>query len=299
MRLFHQRRSRSAKAATLTAATKWSGRLAEQLRNVDLLLRLAICGVFLLLLVGVLGSWRAPFRFRLGEFVVDGVLARMDFERVNVRRTELAQLDSERLVAPIFRNDATPLRELRNQLRNDLFEVSAVHSPNDLAEVVRSAFGFPADPNGSTPLPEPLQRDWDNLQAVIGPMESKERTIDEIVDQFTTLTSPLRETGLLDPGEMSRRDVALDRPISVVTADVPLTIETELQTIPASQTLLDESLKAGGRIAAMESVSDLTEDSTGAGTLAPASRGPDVDLRCGGDAGTPATDSQHNAPGSG
>ena len=57
MRLFHQRRSRSAKFATLTAATKWSGRLAEQLRNVDLLLRLAICGAFLLLLVGVRQSY--------------------------------------------------------------------------------------------------------------------------------------------------------------------------------------------------------------------------------------------------
>ncbi|HET6426576.1 MAG TPA: HDIG domain-containing protein [Planctomycetaceae bacterium] len=249
MRLFSQRRSRSAKAATLTAATKLSGRLSGHLRNVDVLLRLAICAGFLVLMVGVLGSWRAPFRYRLGEYVADGILARIDFERVNLRKTELARLDRERLVAPIFRNDPEPLRELTATLRNDLFEVAAVHDPNDLAEVVRSAFGFQTSTTQQHPMPEAMQRDWEALRMVIGPQESKERTIDEIVDQFTTFTAPLRASGVLNPAEIGRHDLTLDRSISVMAADAVIDDQAPLETFPASQALLDESLKAGGRLA--------------------------------------------------
>ncbi len=248
MRLFSQRRSRSAKAATLTAATKWSGRISGHLRNVDVLLRLAICSAFLILLAGVLGSWRAPFRYRLGEYVPDGILARADFERINLRKTELARLDRERLVAPIFRNDPAPLRDLATTLRSDLFEVAAVHDPNDLADVVRSAFGFQTDAANHA-IPDPMLREWEALRMVIGPQESKERTIDELVDQFTTFTAPLRASGVLNPAEIGRRDITLDRRISVVGVDTVLEDDTPLETLPASQALLDESLKAGGRLA--------------------------------------------------
>lgn len=235
----------------MTAATKWSGRLSGHLRNVDVLLRLAICAAFLVLLVGVLGSWRAPFRYRHGEYVADGILARVDFQRINLRKTELARLDRERLVAPIFRNDAAPLRDLAATLRNDLFEVAAVHDPNELADVVRSAFGFQTDPTRDQTMPEAMLHEWETLRMAIGPQESKERTIDELVDQFTTFTAPLRATGVLNPVEIGRRDVTLDRPISVVSADVVIDLddETPLETFPASQALLEESLKAGGRLA--------------------------------------------------
>lgn len=249
MRLFSHRRSRSAKAATLTAATKLSGRLSGHLRNVDVLLRLAICAGFLVLMLGVLGSWRAPFRYRQGEYVADGILARIDFERINLRKTELARLDRERLVAPIFRNNAEPLRDLTATLRNDLFEVAAVHDPNDLAEVVRSAFGFQTDPMHQNQLSDSLQQDWQALRMVIGPQESKERTIDELVDQFTTFTAPLRTSGVLSPSEIGRHDLTLDRPISVLPVDTVIDDEVQLETFPASQALLDESLKAGGRLA--------------------------------------------------
>lgn len=232
----------------MTAATKWSGRISGHLRNVDVLLRLAICSGFLLLLVGVLGSWRAPFRYRMGEYVADGILARVDFQRINLRKTELARLDRERLVAPIFRNDPAPLRDLAAIFRNDLFEVAAVHDPNDLADVVRSAFGFQTDSTNPT-IPDPMLREWESLRMVIGPQESKERTIDELVDQFTTFTAPLRASGVLNPLEIGRRDITLDRRISVVGVDTELKDDTPLETLPASQALLDESLKAGGRLA--------------------------------------------------
>jgi cyclic-di-AMP phosphodiesterase PgpH len=249
MRIFSPRKTRNVKAATLTAQSHWTGRLAGQLRNVDVLLRLAIALVFLALLMLVLESWRAPFRFRVGNYAPDGILARIDFERLNLRKTELARLERERLVAPVFRYDVDPLRNLENQLRDDLFYVAEVHDVTEANAEVRTAFGITGDPTRPGALPPALLNDWQALRAAIGPHATAERQIDEILGQFTQFTAPLRVSGILDPLDISRRDLTLDAPISILPSSEPLTADTELTVIPAGEALLAENLKAGGRLA--------------------------------------------------
>ncbi|HUQ72718.1 MAG TPA: phosphohydrolase, partial [Planctomycetaceae bacterium] len=202
MRIFSPRKTRNLKAATITAQTHWTGRLAEHLRDVDLLLRLAIAGVFLVLLIFVLESWRAPFRYHVGDYCADGILARIDFERINQVKTERARYDRERQVALVFRNDVQPLRDLEYELRRNLFDIAEVHDISELAAEVRSAFGFTGDPAQPAVLPAPLLNDWQNLQAAIGPRTTAERQIDEIVGEFTQFTAPLRVSGVCDAAEL-------------------------------------------------------------------------------------------------
>jgi putative nucleotidyltransferase with HDIG domain len=249
MRIFAPRKTRSAKAASLTASSKWTGRLGGQLRNVDLLLRLAVCGVFLLLLIGVLGSWRAPFRYQLGQSIPDGILAKVDFERVNQTKTELARLERERLVAPVFRHNPQPLRDLEyQQLRTDLFNIADVHDVSELSSDVRWAFGFATEPSGRGELPAALQGDWQALRMAIGPRETAERQIDEIIGEFTQFIAPLRESGILDPEDLSRRDLTPESKISVLPVDVPLEESVDPPTFPVADALLKETLKAGGKL---------------------------------------------------
>ncbi len=249
MRIFSPRRTRNIKTVTLTAGTRWHGRLWGQLRNVDVLLRLAICAFFLLLLILVLESWQAPFRHRVGDFIADGVLARIEFDRVNQRRTELAQLERERLVAPVFRNDVQILRDLEYKLRTDLFSVGSVHDVHDLSADVRSAFGFNIEALGPSPLPAEMARNWQTLQASIGPMTMSERQIDEIVGEFTQFTAPLRVSGVLAPEDIERLDLALDQKIALLTSEEPLRTGSDLPEVTVSDALLQENLKAGGRLA--------------------------------------------------
>lgn len=249
MRIFSPRKTRNVKAAALTAQTHWTGRLAGQLRNVDVLLRLAVAATFLALLMFVLESWRAPFRYRVGDFAPDGIMARLDFERINQRKTELARLERERLVAPVFRHNVQPLRDLEYQLRSDLFDVAEVHDVTEANAEVRAAFGITGDPANSGVLPEPLLNDWQALQAAIGPRATAERQIDEIVGEFTQFTAPLRVSGILDPQELARRDLTLDAPISILPSSEPLTADSDLTSLPAGEAILTENLKAGGRLA--------------------------------------------------
>ena len=67
--------------------------MGSQLSHGDVSLRLAICLLFLIVLVFGMGSWSAPFPHRLGDDAPNGLLARIDFERINRNQTELAQLD--------------------------------------------------------------------------------------------------------------------------------------------------------------------------------------------------------------
>jgi len=190
----------------------------------------------------VLGSWRAPFPYQPGEHVAEGVLAKIDFERVNQHKTELAIFDRERRVAPVFRHNAEPLRDLENQLRRDLFSVAEVHDVSELSSDVRSAFGL------STRAADTSMTDWQTLRSAIGPRESAERPIDDILGEFASFTAPLRESGILNPDDLVKVDLKPDSKISVLAPDETPTAE-EPATFQASEALLAESLKAGGKLA--------------------------------------------------
>jgi hypothetical protein len=249
MRIFAPRKTRSAKAASLTASSTWTGRLAVQLRDVNVLLRLGVGTAFLALMTVVLGSWQAPFPYQVGEHVSDGIIAKVDFERVNQRKTQLARERRTQLVAPIFRHDPQGLRDLADDLRTDLFSVAEVHDVAELSAPVRSAFGFAADASGRAELRASQLNDWQTLRMAIGPRETAEQRIDEIIGEFTQFTTPLRETGVLDPDELARANLKPDDKISVIAADGKFDEEAEAPTFPAAESLLGETLKAGGKLA--------------------------------------------------
>jgi cyclic-di-AMP phosphodiesterase PgpH len=253
MRLFAPRRSRSTKAANLTASASLSGRLSGQLRNIDLLLRLAIGSAFLLLLMVVLGSWQAPLPYHVGQRVKDGIVASVDFSRTNFRKTELARLESERRVPLVFRNQLDPLRDQEYLLRSDLFDVASVHDFTELSNEVRTAFGFPSA-EGLSELQgvslETAQKSWTALRGLLGqPGMSAERQIDEIIGEFLQFTQPLRDSGVLDPDEIDRLDLTADRSIRVMSELGSTAGDGASTTLTVADVLLNETLKAGGRLA--------------------------------------------------
>lgn len=246
MRIFAPRKSRTAKAASLKASSSWTTRLGGTLSQGDVLLRLVVSIAFLAVMVIVIGSWRAPFRYRVGDYVPDGILAEEKFEVVNRTKTELAQLTAENKVPLVFRNDSTVLQGLSNDLRRHLFEVAAVTEPMQLSAEARGSLGFLPDQTKSNLTPAERDAQWAKLNDTIGPVEGAELQIDELVAAFDQLISPLRETGLLDEAEVSKRELQLDGSISVLelgekrTADEPPVLVADV--------LMSELLKNSGRI---------------------------------------------------
>lgn len=250
MPIFQPRRTRSAKAASLKANSSLVTRVSCQLSNTDVLLRICVCTLFLGLLALSIGSWRMPFPFHQGDLVKNGILAKIDFERVNEDKTNLALLAVEDRVPPVFVLDAEPLWNLRYILRSQLFEVAEVQSLKELGAETRAKFGLSTPVGAETPAsisPE-QERDWKLLKDAIGPDKTDEQRIDEVVLEFDQFTSSLREFGVLDPAETTRRDLQPDQHITIVDRDGPT---QELRQILIGDALLAETLKPSGRLGRM------------------------------------------------
>ncbi len=248
MRIFPVRKVRPSRVPGLKSGS-WTGRLGCQLTHGDVSLRLAICLLFLLALVFGMGSWSASFPHRLGDSAPNGLLARINFDRINLRKTSLAQQERENRVPYIYRHStdgSERLRTLPDELRKHLFEVATVSQFTELSAETRTAFGWVSGEEGAAfepPLPE-FEAEWQQWRAAIGPAETIERKIDEIVGEFSQFTVPLRQTGVLDPAEIARQKLRLDSEIAIASKD-------EVRESPAyrvADVLLAEMLKTTGNL---------------------------------------------------
>ena len=248
MRIFPVRKIRPSRVSSLKTDS-WTERLGGHLSRGDVSLRLAICLLFLIALVFGMGSWHAPFPHRLGDHAPNGILARIDFERINLRKTSHAQQERENRVPQVFRHSTAGLERLRtlpDELRKHLFEVVTVSQFTELSAETRAAFGWVSGEPGAVfepPLPE-FESDWQQLRAAIGPVETAERKIDEIVGEFSQFTVPLRQTGVLDPKEVALQKLRLEAEIAVVSNDEG----NESQTYRVADVLLAEMLKSTGNL---------------------------------------------------
>lgn len=248
MGFFVTRKSRPSRTVSLKTGT-WAARLSGQLSHGDVALRLAICLLFLVILVFAIAGWRSPFPHRLGDVAPNGILAQIDFDRVNLRKTDLARLERENRVPPVFRHapDGTEkLQKLASDLRVHLQEIARFNSFKELSAETRAAFGWLSSGVGATmdvPAPEALIA-WQQLRDALGPMKTADEKIEAIIIEFTEFTVPLRQIGILDPAEIARKELRLEAEISVVSKDD----EDRVQNFKVADLLLNEMLKATGSL---------------------------------------------------
>lgn len=249
MIFFPTRRNRSQRLSVHKIGTSWSGRLSERLNRTDVSLRLAICFIVLVGLVLALQSWQAPFPYRLGDDFPNGMVARIDFAPINQSKTEVARIERERRVPPVFRTipeGATRLRNLTADLRRQLFELVEVNRFSELSAETRSAFGWiSAATSTFDPQLTKFEDEWKSITDAIGPFDSTERKIDELTGEFSQFISPIKKLGLVDISELSRplQKIRPDDEISIVPLD------GDKPTVRlAADVVLDELLKATGRM---------------------------------------------------
>jgi cyclic-di-AMP phosphodiesterase PgpH len=249
MRIFPARKNRPSRIISLKTTGSWTARLRGQLSHGDVSLRLAICLLFLVLLVFGIASWRSPFPHRLGDTAPNGLLANIDFDRLNLRKTDLAQLERESAIPLVFRfsdEGAEQLRELPFTLRKHLFQIVSVSKFSELSAETCAAFGWVATGANAVfepPSPE-FEAAWQQLREAIGPLKEAERKIDELVGAFTQFTAPLRQTGVLDPADVARHELRLEAEIAVVSSSD----EEKIRTFRVAEVVLSEMLKSTGNL---------------------------------------------------
>jgi putative nucleotidyltransferase with HDIG domain len=186
--------------------TAWS-RLCERLKDRGTLLRLAMCVLAMLGLLAAVQSWKAPFPFRVGYYASHGIVAKLNFDRVDVETTNQQRTRAEREVPLVYRNHPEILEPLPQQLEAALGEVAQSMSMEDLSPGVIEAFGLaPLKLTGRErpqlelfATPDYAGRYALLKEALSAPeMTSTLREIEDIADEFQKFISPLRETGVID-----------------------------------------------------------------------------------------------------
>jgi putative nucleotidyltransferase with HDIG domain len=220
MALFGFRKRRSSRVIPLKPASSFWGAFKQPLANRSVWLRVGMCVVALAVLVICLEAWRSPFPYRLGDFADHGIVARVDFRRIDAFKTDRARADAEAQTPHIFRNDPKPLSLLPAKLRANLREIAEAKSLNDVSPTTQNAFGLtpesrggPANPKGLPPTDE-----FATLRHVLTDKpDAPGNRIDDVVAEFTKLTAPLKNRGLADVSEFILNKIQADQSLAIIT----------------------------------------------------------------------------------
>ena len=177
-----------------------------------------MCLVALAVLVICLEAWRPPFPYRIGDFADHGIVARVDFRRVDFFATDRARSNAEAATPHVFRNDPKPLTLLPPKLRANLREIAEAKTVNEVTPSTRAAFGLTQDSRGGPANPQglPPNEDFAVLRRIVTDrFDAPGGRIDEIVNEFTKLIEPLKNRGLADVNEFTLNKIERDQSLAI------------------------------------------------------------------------------------
>jgi cyclic-di-AMP phosphodiesterase PgpH len=248
MAVFGFRKKRSSRVLPLKPAGSFLDAVRQPVANRAVWLRLGLCALALAALVICLRAWQSPFPYRIGDFVDHGIIARVDFKRVDRFNTDRAKADAEAQTPHIFRNDPEPLMLLSGRLRANLREVAESKSLKDVSAKTRDAFGLTAEGRGGPANPRglPPEEEFAILRLILtAKAKAAGSQIDGVVKEFEDFTAILRVRGLADVDAAHR--IGGDQSLAIVPAksEAPIEVSPQELVFPAD-VQLSELLKETG-----------------------------------------------------
>ncbi|MEZ6047945.1 MAG: HDIG domain-containing protein [Planctomycetaceae bacterium] len=274
MPLFGAKRTRTSHFKTTES---WKDRLDRIFSNESFLLRLLATVVAILILAVTVEAWRSPFTYRLGDIVSQGILSRIDFERVDSFKTRQAQEERASRVPLYYLSKPGTLEEVKLKLSNDLKAVLEAESQKDLAADLQSAFGLdvaeepaavpetasnnsagenqPVENVEETPEPAaPVETRFDVLKKsltlssdpeLVPTGEGKEPVIlSRVIAEFGEFLKPLGDVGIVNADELRVQNPNYLREVAIVNSQQP----EQVKTVPAQDVLLSYALRETGRL---------------------------------------------------
>ncbi len=258
MPLFGHKHSRRQRASRRTIGTSHGiiARVMTSLRDRGVLARLSLCLLAIVILSFVVQAWKTPFAWRHGDRPAHGILATVDFKRINSRETRRRREQATDRVPLHFRREELQADALTDELRWDFRAVAESMSLDNLSPEARAAFGLDSE---SKTLAAPTSKEkYETLFRLV-------RAADQNADGVTEQARIERVEGLL--AEFHQILLVVDQP-GIVDRDnlnesghpelrpgqrLAIESEDESDAIVAgvSDVDLPSMMKPGGRIAAI------------------------------------------------
>jgi cyclic-di-AMP phosphodiesterase PgpH len=250
MAVFGFRKKRVSRVLPLKPPGSFLDAFRQPVANRSAWLRMGMCGAALAALVICLRAWQSPFPYRIGDFVDHGIIARVDFKRVDRFNTDRARADAESQTPHIFRNDPEPLVLLPARLRANLREIADSKTLADVSAKTRDAFGLTPDGRGGPANPRGLapEEEFASLRRMVTPgIGAAANQIEAVVQEFTDFTAILRTRGLTDVDQFAANKIGPDQSLAIVpaNAEVPSSVTPQEIVFPADVQLA-ELLKDSG-----------------------------------------------------
>ncbi|MDG2358117.1 MAG: HDIG domain-containing protein [Planctomycetaceae bacterium] len=226
------------------------------LRDRGVLARLSLCLLAIVILSFVVQAWKTPFAWRHGDRPAHGILATVDFKRINSRETRRRREQATDRVPLHFRREELQADALTDELRWDFRAVAESMSLDNLSPEARAAFGLDSE---SKTLAAPTSKEkYETLFRLV-------RAADQKADGVTEQARIERVEGLLaefhqillvvdQPGIVDRNDLNESAHLELRPGQrLAIESEDESDAIVAgvSDVDLPSMMKPGGRIAAI------------------------------------------------
>ncbi len=188
-----QRRTRAERIAALGIAPGQWERAWANLRQRDVLARIGVAALAAVLLSVIIRAWDPPFPFRTGDTPQRDIVARVSFTQPDRIATRDAREQAKAQVRRVYVQDASPLEQLRAQLRNTVVELAGAKTVDDVDAERWTEFLPPAHDDQPAPSAEVQQAWLELLQGAVAGQENME----EFEASLAESLAPYEQRGLL------------------------------------------------------------------------------------------------------
>ncbi len=148
----------------------------------DFTIRVGVAVIAAVSMLVLCQTWRPPFAYRLDAIPARDLITRVTFDVLNEAETKAAQDRARRAELALYRNQTTPLKNLRGNLRDQLYLVLAPPSFDSLKPEERVAFEQFFENSETEPDDTPALR-FSMLKTVLaGDLEPTMEKLDEVLD---------------------------------------------------------------------------------------------------------------------
>ncbi|MDA0587965.1 MAG: HDIG domain-containing protein [Planctomycetota bacterium] len=223
------RRHRSSRASTIKASRGLVSRAFSMLKDRSTLARVTACLVAILVLTIIVEGWRAPLEFRPGDRSDHGVLATVQFSRVNHDETDRLRQQKEERVPLHFQRSPLDTTLLSDQLRTDFRTVADANVGTDLSPELSLVFGLRAEESTDSDPEQPAvnEPEFARLRDLVRAMDAQDgvtqqtrmERIEGLLAEFQRLLSEIDRLGLVDQKDVSAHGIGKDQMLVIVSEE--------------------------------------------------------------------------------
>ncbi len=232
--------------------------MIASLRDRRVLARLSLCLLAIVVLSGVVQAWKTPFAWRQGDRPAQGILATVDFQRINTRETDRRREQSAERVPLHFRREDLQKDMLTDELRADFLTIAESTSLETLTDEIKEVFGLlsaaDVDDREADSRAASSEARYETLRRLVRAADQSTEGVTEqariervagLLAEFQQILRVIDRPGIIDPEAVARRQLSAGQRLAIEAdeGDAPIVAGVGDVDLPTM-------MKPGGRIAA-------------------------------------------------